>query len=171
MEFPVSLALQKSSKEVSVKCHRLGNFSSRSWYDVCLFGACPMALAAKSFERPLQDSSCLRAGPTFKSPCSHAGRPHSGHLSNPATGVPTRIGHRVSAGRDRDGSGTDYVSTVWQYIIDIMSVPRGTDIAMHRQCSSESLCLPWAATATMSPVQRWDGHAREATDWNELRRV
>lgn len=42
---------------------------------------------------------------------------------------------------------------------------------MHRRCSSDSICLPFATNDTMAPVQRWDGHAREATDWNDLRRV
>lgn len=41
---------------------------------------------------------------------------------------------------------------------------------MHRRCSSDSVCLPLVTYETMSPVQRWDGHAREATDWNDLRR-
>lgn len=52
-----------------------------------------------------------------------------------------------------------------------MSVLQNRNVGLHRRCSSDSFCLPLATIQDMAPVQRWDGRAREATDWNELRRV
>jgi hypothetical protein len=52
-----------------------------------------------------------------------------------------------------------------------MSLLPATRVALHRKCSSDSLALGSTTIEKMTPVQRWDGHAREARDWNELRRV